>query len=60
MATNDRSVQGQRVEKANISGDGFEKKGGYPAGRKPAKGVPHVPAGLTKPRPQPPQGKRPT
>jgi len=34
--------------------------GGYPAGRKPAKGVPPVPAGLTKPRTPSPQGKRPT
>jgi hypothetical protein len=32
------------------NGGGFEKKGGYPAGAKPAKGVPAVPAGLRKPR----------
>lgn len=40
----------QRVEKATGGGGGFEKKGGYPAGPKPAKGVPPVPQGLRKPR----------
>jgi hypothetical protein len=43
---------GQPVEKATPSGDGIEKKGGYPAGPKPAKGVPPVPQGLRKPRKQ--------
>ncbi len=55
----DRNGEGRRIEKAVISGDGFEKKGGYPAGQKPTKGVPPVPAGLTKPHTTPPQGKRP-
>lgn len=32
--------------------DGIEKKGGYPAGPKPAKGVPPVPQGLRKLRKQ--------
>lgn len=49
-----------RVGKSATSGDGFEKKGGYPAGRKPATGVPPVPAGLRTPRTLPSQGKRPT
>jgi hypothetical protein len=43
---------GPRTEKAVRDG-GFEKKGGYPAGPKPAKGVPPVPAGLRQPRPRP-------
>jgi len=54
-----RLIAARRVEKAVISDDGFEKKGGYPAGQKPTKGVPPVPAGLRKPRTPPPQGKRP-
>ncbi len=32
--------------------NGIEKKGGYPAGPKPTKGVPPVPQGLRKPRKQ--------
>ena len=43
---------GGRVEKTT-GGGGIEKKGGYPAGRKPAKGVPPVPQGLRQPRTTP-------
>jgi hypothetical protein len=42
----------QRIETAVPHDDGIEKKGGYPAGPKPAKGVPPVPQGLRKPRKQ--------
>ncbi|MDV6979140.1 hypothetical protein [Mycobacterium intracellulare] len=37
---------------ASVEGDEIEKKGGYPAGPKPAKGAPAVPQGLRKPRNQ--------
>jgi hypothetical protein len=46
-----QGTSGHRVEKA--TGGGFEKKGGYPAGPKPAKGVPPVPSGLREPRTTP-------
>ncbi|OOK65344.1 hypothetical protein BZL29_7860 [Mycobacterium kansasii] len=46
-------ISEQRVEKAIIGDGGFEKKGGYPAGPKPAKGVPPVPQGLRQPRTTP-------
>jgi hypothetical protein len=55
MAHNsDQNSSGRRGEKDALTG------GGYPAGQKPTKGVPPVPAGLTKPRTTPPLGKRPT
>ena len=47
-----RGTGGRRVEKA-AGRDGFEKKGGYPAGPKPANGVPPVPQGLRQPRTTP-------
>lgn len=56
----DRNGGKGRIEKAVIGANGFEKKGGYPAGQKPAKGVPPVPAGLKTPRTPPPRGKRHT
>lgn len=40
---------GRRSEEA-IGGARGEKTGGYPAGPKPATGVPPVPQGLRKPR----------
>ncbi len=42
----------ERIERAVPRDDGVEKRGGYPAGPKPAKGVPPVPQGLRKPRKQ--------
>jgi hypothetical protein len=54
MAYNSEQNGTGRVENAAI-GDDFEKKGGYPAGPKPANGVPPVPAGLRTPRTPPPQ-----
>lgn len=54
--TRNQSNSGQRVEKA-VGGGGFEKKGGYPAGQKPAKGVPPVPQGLRQPRTPNPKTK---
>ncbi len=48
---------GPRVEKKTTSGGGIEKKGGYPAGPKPAKGVPPVPQGLRQPRTTTPKAK---
>lgn len=42
----------ERIERAVPRDDGIEKKGGYPAGPKPPKGVPPVPQGLRKPRKQ--------
>lgn len=47
-----------RIEKAVINDGDFEKKGGYPAGQKPAEGVPPVPAGLKTPRTS--QARQPT
>jgi hypothetical protein len=44
----------RRGEKDSLTG------GGYPAGQKPTKGVPPVPAGLRTPRTPPLQRKRPT
>jgi hypothetical protein len=45
-------TDGQRIETTTLGDDGIDKKGGYPAGPKPAKGVPPVPQGLRKPRKQ--------
>lgn len=53
MAQNSsQNTGGQHFEKAT-GGGGIEKKGGYPAGAKPAKGVPPVPQGLRHPRTTP-------
>lgn len=55
MARNfDQDSGGRGEEKDALTG------GGYPAGQKPTKGVPPVPAGLKAPRTLPPQGKHPT
>jgi hypothetical protein len=54
MAHNsDQNSGGRRDEKDALTG------GGYPAGQKPTRGVPPVPAGLKEPRNLPPQGKHP-
>jgi hypothetical protein len=54
-----QDTSGRCVEKATGRG-GFEKKGGYPAGPKPANGVPPVPRGLREPRTTPKaQGPKP-
>lgn len=45
-------TQQERIERAVPRNDGNDKKGGYPAGPKPANGVPPVPPGLRKPRTQ--------
>lgn len=46
------------AEDRNHGGEqGFEKKGGYPAGQKPAKGVPPVPQGFRRPEHGSPGGR---